>query len=199
MAIFDYDTMAALAVEETNQSEGILAFSVTVQAGEDPEKIACEVKVGDGESLQVTLKIAEEPDVTETFARSESQEGTHSDAEARLAGGRLALSEAMGFVEGIRAAQIAETAIAGQPMAIDPWPRPIDAVNADLVEWTEGSGFDKLGWQPGETVRASYSVEVTEDGFTVHAWLDGDGDGERAHVTATKADGAVRQTDENIY
>ena len=86
-------------------------------------------------------------------------------------------------------------------VAAAPWPRGQAELNGGAVPWREGSGFDTIGWGPDTDVRGSYSVELTTGGqdFIVHGWVDGDGDGLRAHVTATRAQDATLQTQAGIY
>lgn len=84
-----------------------------------------------------------------------------------------------------------------------PFPRAVEALDANTVPWRFGSAFDNLGWAPpgNDPVLGTYSVEVAADGkdFTVHGWIDADGDGKPAHYTATRADNASAQTGPEVF
>lgn len=191
----DYDTMERIDISRVrSHRDGVVSLFMESTSSD----ASLSLQLLDAGTLGVTAAVRGEPEVM-SFSRSQNPGEESSAAEAKTAAGRLARSEAMGFVEGIRAAQLALKGTFGTNLAIETWPRAIEAINSDRVEWEEGSAFDELGWMPGSDVRATYSVELTEDGFTVHAWTDGDDDGIMAHVTATNYQKATLQTDEGIY
>jgi hypothetical protein len=89
-------------------------------------------------------------------------------------------------LQGIALAERAYHAEYDTYLAVDPWPRAVGALTPETVRWRTkdggSEGFDTIGWGPDGEVRATYWVELTEDGrfFTVFGAIDEDGDGEAA-------------------
>ncbi|HJN72852.1 MAG TPA: hypothetical protein QGF58_02860 [Myxococcota bacterium] len=83
----------------------------------------------------------------------------------------------------------------------EPFPRPIEALGRDAVEWPAGSCYDELGWAPDGQVRGTYWVEERQEdwGFVVHGMIDLDRDGVPAHYTATKSMNATMLTPTDVY
>ena len=60
-------------------------------------------------------------------------------------------------------------------------------------------GFETLGFEPEGSIRGSYSVTITEDGFRVLGISDIDGDGVFATYVATESMEASLQTPSDVY
>ena len=63
----------------------------------------------------------------------------------------------------------------------------------------ESGGFQELGFEPMGSVRGSYWVEVSKEGFTAYGISDVDGDGIYATYTATTSQEPTATTAENVY
>jgi len=111
------------------------------------------------------------------------------------------LDEVPANMLGIQVAQRAHHARHGRFVSAGPHPVPVAEVRGGMHLWTEGSGFDTIGWAPDWQARGTYQVEVSADGsdFIIHGWIDEDEDGEAAHYTATKATDPVKRTPKTVY
>lgn len=115
---------------------------------------------------------------------------------------RAKRAEAPANLGGIRTAQVAyESSFDTYVDCPTPQPRPVEALDDELVPWPQGGCFDTLGWAPDGHVRATYWVEVSADGsgFTAHAMLDLDEDGVPAHYVATATESAYAITSPDVY
>ncbi len=116
-------------------------------------------------------------------------------------GRKAKVGEVFMNVDGIKTAQAAYMAEHGSFLPAGPHPRPVEALDPQQAEWTSGSAFDVLGWSPDGPVRGTYQVVVLPDSsdFIVHGWIDADGDGVPAHVTATRSANAERVTRKRVH
>jgi type II secretory pathway pseudopilin PulG len=103
-------------------------------------------------------------------------------------------------VDSIRKAEIEHMQAFNEYVSADAAPRAPHAVDAQSVPWVATDGFQRLGWAPAESsLRGSYSVTATRDGFTVHGSCDVDGDGHRALYEATDDEPTTLTTDAGVY
>lgn len=114
---------------------------------------------------------------------------------------RAKRAEVPGNVDGIRTAQLAYQAAFDQFQPVPAAPRPTATLGKEQVAWSGDAAWDRLGWRPDGEVRGTYWVEVAADGadFTVHGMIDADGDGNPAHYTATRDQGATQVTGPDVY
>ncbi len=115
---------------------------------------------------------------------------------------RAKRAEAPANLDGIKTSQLAyEAAFDTYVECATPYPRPVDALDGELVPWPGGGCFDELGWAPDGDVRATYWVEVDADGssFTAHAMVDLDGDGIPAHFVATPRENTYAVTPPDVF
>ena len=205
VTLYDYSERDSTEAQgELVRSDGVIVFSEQMPWNGSMVKVFFEIKLLDGTTQEVRLRfpgVGSDADMSLTFDRSKKQGVEMDEEEAALVGGKHAMHEAMSNVDGLKTALLAYDAAFDVFMAASPWPRPVEAVDSSPTKWSRGSAFDTLGWAPDGEVRGSYSIDVTPDGrdFTVHAWIDGDGDGIRAHVTATRHQNATLQTQEGVY
>ncbi len=103
--------------------------------------------------------------------------------------------------EDLRQAELRHKEAFSEYVAAEDAPRSQMAVNEAPVNWVGTSGFDKLSWAPGNSaeVWASYRVVRTQQGFTVTAKCDLDGDGRTAVFTATESQPAKLETPNGVY
>ena len=103
-------------------------------------------------------------------------------------------------VEGIRTAELAAYAASGAYIAVPELaPRPLDELDKLQVDWVEATAFDALGWRPDGRLRGTYSVELNDQGFVVHGYIDVDGDGVPAYFRATADEPASMQSTSDTY
>lgn len=104
-------------------------------------------------------------------------------------------------LEAIRRAELAHIRDHGRPLAAGPAPVAVDALQRGQQEWPPGTAFDILGWAPASRVRGTYEVRLTRDGsgFTVHGWMDSDGDGVPAHMILTRGGEVRLRSPEDVY
>lgn len=116
-------------------------------------------------------------------------------------GRKAKVGEIFSNVDGIKTAQAAYMAEHGSFLPTEPHPRPVEDLDPKQAEWTSGSAFDELGWSPDGPVRGTYQVVVLPDSsdFVVHGWIDADGDGVPAHITATRRSHAERVTPKRVH
>ena len=86
-----------------------------------------------------------------------------------------------------------------------PDPVPRAQPSPELTAWTDGTGFDRLGWAPDGAVRGVYEVVTLKTGtsratdFRVRGASDVDGDGVRAVYTATRTTPVTFQNKLDTY
>lgn len=104
-------------------------------------------------------------------------------------------------LEAIRSAELAHIRDQGRPLAAGPAPVAVGALQRGQQEWPPGTAFDILGWAPASRVRGTYEVRLTRDGagFTVHGWIDSDGDGVPAHMTLDPSGEVRLRSPEDVY
>jgi prepilin-type N-terminal cleavage/methylation domain-containing protein len=107
-------------------------------------------------------------------------------------------AEILPNVDGIKATLIAHLATFDsftEQTTYHPTPSP----GKKLLEWTDGSGFDELGWRPDGKIRGAYKMHAEGLNFRVYGISDVDGDGQQALFTATRDLNAFQVTHDLIY
>jgi len=67
------------------------------------------------------------------------------------------------------------------------------------TQWTAGSDFDRLDWEPDGAVWGIYRVTSDGQTFTVIGESDTDGDGERARFVSTEIISTFSETGTHIF
>jgi len=100
---------------------------------------------------------------------------------------------------GIRLSQLAYYQQYGSYVECTPYPRHPGKATQQW-ETHQSGGFQVIDWAPYGDVRGSYSVSLSEEGFTVMGISDVDGDGVYATYIATKEQEAEKpQTPRDVY
>ena len=95
-----------------------------------------------------------------------------------------------GAVDAIRDAELDHRDRTGRYLAVPPTPRAPSAVDLSAVAVPARTPFAELGWAPPSPTRASFWVDVTDDGFEAHG-LALTGPDRWLHCFATADRGAV--------
>ena len=175
--------------------DGTLKFSTVFEG----QSIYWTLALLDGNTLSAEVTI-DGRSSKRTMTRSAHPEGLSHPTEVERFVARQADVEIPGNIEGIKTAQLAYDASFDQFVAAQSWPRAPELLTQEAMLWPSGSSFDTIGWAPDGKVYGSYSVEVNHAGtdFTVHGWIDADGDGQPAHWSVTKRGRARRTTPEGV-
>ncbi|MEL6345434.1 MAG: prepilin-type N-terminal cleavage/methylation domain-containing protein [Myxococcota bacterium] len=126
---------------------------------------------------------------------------TQNFKEASMAAQR---AEAPGLSDSILNAELAYEAVYEDFLHIGSW-HPRSALDRQAVPWTEGSGFDQLGWAPDGDVRCRYRARVLNRRLAVQGQCDLDDDGDRARFVRdfathpNRVHRAVWVTPANVY